>query len=107
MSDLLNRNKTKNKLARPAEVKPNQTFDISSVEELKERPLKQKKKTTTVRVSEEMKDKLNALVTLGIADSVDTVVDVLYDEYVNSILDKEEKKQLKMMQDIYKKKAKK
>lgn len=107
MSDLLNQKRKSPRLERPAEVKPQKTFDIKSIESTpEEKTIKAKKRTTTVRVSQDMKDKLNALVTLGVADSVDATVDILYDEYVNNILDKEERKQLKMMQEIYNKKSK-
>lgn len=114
MSDLL-RKKPK-KIERSPTVTPKTTF---SVNDLPQQPVKQEKeevaekkfspskpagaeKTTTVRVSVAMKNKLNALVTMGIADTVDQLTDVLIDEYVTNILSKDEKKQLEIILDLYK-----
>lgn len=65
------------------------------------------KKNTTVRVSFAVKNKLNALVIMGVADSVDRLIDILIDEYVNNILSENKEKQLELLLDIYKNKKNK
>ncbi|AQQ55249.1 DUF5388 domain-containing protein [Planococcus lenghuensis] len=119
MSDLL-RKKPK-KIERSESVVPKSTFSfpettVAHQEKVVEVPSEKEKssiktkkpaeKTTTVRVSVAMKHKLNALVTLGVADSVDQVTDILFDEYVNNILSKEEKKQLELILELYRSKLK-
>lgn len=113
MSDLL-RKKPK-KIERSPTVTPKTTF---SVNDLPQQPIEEvvvekkvsttkpavTEKTTTVRVSVAMKNKLNAMVTMGIADTVDQLTDVLIDEYVTNILSKDEKKQLEIILDLYKSK---
>lgn len=113
MSDLL-RKKPK-KIERSPTVTPKTTFSVNDLpQQSKEEVIVEKKaapsklgvteKTTTVRVSVSMKNKLNALVTMGIADTVDQLTDVLIDEYVTNILSKDEKKQLEIILDLYKSK---
>ncbi|WP_052131613.1 DUF5388 domain-containing protein [Planococcus sp. CAU13] len=112
MSDLL-RKKPK-KIERSPTVTPKTTFSVNDLpknpkEEVPEKKVTPAKpivaeKTTTVRVSVAMKNKLNALVTMGIADTVDQLADVLIDEYVTNILSKDEKKQLEIILDLYKSK---
>lgn len=113
MSDLLKR-KTK-KIERSPSVTPKTTFSLNDLpQQPKEEIVVEKKappaktavteKTTTVRVSVAMKNKLNAMVTMGIADTVDQLTDVLIDEYVTNILSKDEKKQLEIILDLYKSK---
>lgn len=112
MSDLL-RKKTK-KIERSPTVTPKTTFSVSDLpQQPKEVEVEKKvspakpavvEKTTTVRVSVAMKNKLNAMVTMGIADTVDQLTDVLIDEYVTNILSKDEKKQLEIILDLYKSK---
>ncbi|SDC61204.1 hypothetical protein SAMN05421734_11328 [Pelagirhabdus alkalitolerans] len=112
MSDLLKKRNKASSLERPPEVKPKNTFDIDSIDKqyglhnLENKKKQQTKKSTTVRVSTELKDKLNALVTIGVADNVDTVIDIMLEEYTNAFLDKDEKKQLELLQSIYQKKQK-
>lgn len=113
MSDLL-RKKPK-KIERSPTVTPKTTFSVNDLpQQLKEEVPEKKvspakpisaEKTTTVRVSVAMKNKLNALVTMGIADTVDQLADVLIDEYVTNILSKDEKKQLEIILDLYKSKS--
>ncbi|PPA68683.1 DUF5388 domain-containing protein [Jeotgalibacillus proteolyticus] len=113
MSDLL-RKKSKQILDRGASIQPKTTFNLE--EEVRESSSKQKgtsegretgrkkaaaNSTTTVRVSTLNKDKLNALVVLGVADNVDNLVDILMDEYISSILSKDEKKQYSLILDVY------
>lgn len=116
MSDLL-RKKPK-KIERSPTVTPKTTFSLQDLPQIPEQPkekVTEKKyspakpaapeKTTTVRVSVAMKNKLNALVTMGVADTVDQLTDVLIDEYVTNILSKDEKKQLEIILDLYKSKS--
>src|SRR5690606_11102727 len=56
-----------------------------------EKPKKTKQSTTTVRVEEITRSKLNALVQLVKAETVDVLVDILIDEYVNHQRLQEEK----------------
>lgn len=117
MSDLLKRKPKR--IERSQTVTPRTTFSLNDLpeqptEEVIEKKVHETKvvekkaaiaeKTTTVRVSVGMKNKLNALVTMGVADSVDQLADVLYDEYVNNILSKDEKKQLEIILELYKSK---
>lgn len=114
MSDLLKRKPKK--IERSQTVAPKTTFSLNDLPELsheevvveRKQPLKPAttEKTTTVRVSVGMKNKLNALVTMGVADSVDQLTDVLIDEYVTNILSKDQKKQLEIILDLYKSKMK-
>ena len=108
MSDLLKKRNKSSSLKRPPDVKPERTFDIHSLnaeEEKKPAPAPKSKKavntSTTVRVSKELKNKLNALVTIGVADNVDMAIEIMMDEYVEAILDKDEKKQFEILQKIY------
>jgi|GEM_PF-6143983 len=116
MSDLLKRKPKK--IERSQTVTPRTVFSPSDLlEPIKEEIVEKKEivktltsgpeKTTTVRVSVGMKNKLNAMVTLGIADTVDQLTDVLIDEYVSNILSKDEKKQLEIILDLYKSKINK
>lgn len=103
MSDLL-RKKSKS-IKRPDTIQPQATFQLNNTKEdvIVEKPAKKQKShiSTSVRVSPEVQNKLNSLVTLGVGDNANTVIDILMDEYITSMLSKEEKKQLKFMLDIY------
>ncbi|MBT2583142.1 DUF5388 domain-containing protein [Planococcus sp. ISL-109] len=114
MSDLLKRKPKK--IERSQTLTPRTIFSSNDLpEQIKEEAVEKKpvikntptvaEKTTTVRVSVAMKNKLNAMVTLGIADTVDQLTDVLIDEYVSNILSKDEKKQLEIILDLYKSKS--
>lgn len=113
MSDLLKRKPKK--IERSQTVTPKTTFSLNDLPEMPQEEVSERKpspkpvaaeKTTTVRVSVGMKNKLNALVTMGVADSVDQLTDVLIDEYVTNILSKDQKKQLEIILDLYKSKMK-
>lgn len=113
MSDLLKRKPKK--IERSQTVAPKTTFSLNDLPEPSKDEVVERKqpgksatseKTTTVRVSVGMKNKLNALVTMGVADSVDQLTDVLIDEYVTNILSKDQKKQLEIILDLYKSKMK-
>ena len=113
MSNLLNSNKPKRKLLdRGAKITPEKQFDIAEIEpatnklaiakeEEKVEKKAEKKATpkrrnaqdiTSVRVTKSTRNKLNALIQMGKADSVDVMIDILLDEYIDNTLVKDEKK---------------
>ena len=119
LSNLLNNNSGKKKLLdRGPKITPAQEFTlnnidtketkVSSVEPevklVKEKPKKTKQSTTTVRVEKLTRSKLNALVQMGKAETVDVLVDILIDEYVNHQLLKDEKKTYDILLNILRKK---
>lgn len=119
LSNLLN-NKKKKLLDRGPKITPAQEFTLSDVgtnetnvstvepEPLKvvkeEKPKKTKQSTTTVRVEKITRSKLNALVQMGKAETVDVLVDILIDEYVNHQLLKDEKKTYDILLNVLRKK---
>lgn len=122
MSDLL-RKKQPGKIQRSQTVVPKNTFNINDFENDKEDakvpetpsvsvPKKTTvsnlvaEKSTTVRVNMTTKSKLNALVTLGIAQTVDEVIDLLINDYLTNILTKDERKQFEIILELYKRKMK-
>lgn len=120
MSNLLSNNSRKKKLLdRGPKITPAQEFtltdidtketEVSSVEPeplkiVKDKPKKVKQSTTTVRVEKLTRSKLNALVQMGKAETVDVLVDILIDEYVNHQLLKDEKKTYDILLNILRKK---
>ena len=58
---------------------------------------------TSVRVTKTTRNKLNALIQLGKADNVDNLIDILLDEYIESILVEDEKKTFHLVLDIIQK----
>lgn len=58
---------------------------------------------TSVRVTKPTRNKLNALIQLGKADNVDTLIDILLDEYIETNLVKDEKKTFHLILDIIQK----
>lgn len=122
MSDLLRKKTKPNKLLnRGQKITPTTTFSLTdeissppvqetpASKEAETRASKAQAKTasTTVRVSAPIKEKLNALVTMGIAGSVDSLLEILIEEYESAYLTKEEKKQYALILDIYASKKKK
>jgi hypothetical protein len=114
MSDLLKK-KTTSKLDRGQQIQPSTLFNLERekpiAEKKSEMPIRSKHKnesdkTTTVRVSTSTKNRLNALVTLGVAETVDQLIDILLEEYTTNILSKDEKKQLDLIFDLYRSKKK-
>ena len=119
LSNLLN-NKKKKLLDRGPKITPAQEFTLSDVETnetnvssverepikvvKEERPKKTKQSTTTVRVEKITRSKLNALVQMGKAETVDVLVDILIDEYVNNQLLKDEKKTYDILLNVLRKK---
>ena len=115
MSDLL-RKKQPGKIQRSQTVVPKNTFNINEHELETEKesditivPKKPQnsnvvaEKSTTVRVN---MNKLNALVTLGIASTVDDVTDLLINDYLANILTKDERKQFEIIYGLYNSKNK-
>lgn len=122
MSNLLNNDKPKKKLLnRGPKIVPEQEFiledkiiETPSVEPSKtgatvaKPPKKASKKIdatsiTSVRVSKATRSKLNALIQLGKADNVDTIIDILLAEYIENNLVKDEKKTYNLILDIFQK----
>ena len=58
---------------------------------------------TSVRVTKYTRNKLNALIQLGKADNVDTLIDILLYEYIETNLVKDEKKTFNLILDIIQK----
>lgn len=120
LSNLLNNNTGKKKLLdRGPKIAPVQEFTLEDIDTketkidsvgsepvktVKEKPKKAKQSTTTVRVEKLTRSKLNALVQMGKAESVDVLIDVLIDEYVNHQLLKDEKKTYDILLNILRKK---
>ena len=116
MSDLL-RKKPPGLIQRSQTAVPKNTFNIKDLETNKEPdntsvPKKSTnsnviaEKSTTVRVNMSTKNKLNALVTIGIAPTVDDVIDLLINDYQSNILTKDEKKQYDIIFELYRSKTK-
>ncbi|MER2109206.1 MAG: hypothetical protein ABS949_19965 [Solibacillus sp.] len=113
MSNLLNNNNKKKLLSRGAAIVPDQQFNIQDVKE-DEKPKKvehtedvvakksgaksdaPKKKSeatnTSVRVTKQTRSKLNAIIQYGKAENVDSLIDILIDEYIENHFTKEDKK---------------
>ena len=114
MSNLLNNGKPRKKLLdRGPKIVPAQEFKLEETVEVKEsapaqekqvakparkrtakKTKKQKVETniTSVRVTKSTRNKLNALIQLGKADSVDVLLDTLLDEYIENSLVQDEQK---------------
>ena len=119
MSNLLNNPRNRKKLLdRGPKIVPEQEFKIEEVEETSpktvevqaEKPsVKETKrptdtKITSVRVTKGTRNKINALIQLGKAESVDQLVDILLDEYIETNLVKDEKKTYNLVLEIIQKK---
>lgn len=116
MSNLLNNGKPKKRLLeRGPKIVPEQEFKLEPTEEAEAEAVVQEKQQptpktteeasvkktkkrevaaqiTSVRVTKTTRNKLNALVQLGKADSVDVLIDILLDDYIENNLVKDEKK---------------
>ncbi|MFJ7669672.1 DUF5388 domain-containing protein [Lysinibacillus sp. NPDC097195] len=127
MSNLLNNEKPKKKLLqRGPKIVPALEFKLeSTVETTAEAPAQEQLSTTpsksepeaptkapkkreaatitSVRVTKTTRNKLNALIQLGKADNVDTLIDILLDEYIETNLLKDEKKTFNLILDIIQK----
>lgn len=129
MSNLLNSGKPKKRLLeRGPKIVPAQEFKLEPTDETTAKapaqeqltltpakveakvgvPAKAPKKReapqiTSVRVTKATRNKLNALIQLGKADNVDTLIDILLDEYIETNLVKDEKKTFNLVLDIIQK----
>lgn len=119
MSDLLKR-KPPGLIERSQTAVPKNTFSIKDLETnmepdkteevVSKKPVNttnvNAEKSTTVRLNRSTKNKINALVTLGIASTVDDVTDLLINDYISNILTKDERKQFEIIFELYKSKSK-
>ena len=119
MSNLLNNNKPKKKLLdRGPKIVPAQEFKLEEVNEetpsdvqeqltqAEQAPAKKRNTTakiTSVRVTKATRNKLNTLIQLGKADSVDVLLDHLLDEYIQHNLAKDEQKTFDLIFDVIQK----
>ena len=112
MSNLLNNNKPKKKLLdRGPKIMPAQEFKLedatADVQEQAEQAPAKKRNTaaqiTSVRVTKTTRNKLNTLIQLGKADSVDVLLDHLLDEYIENHLVKDEQKTFDLIFDVIQK----
>lgn len=113
MSNLLNNNKPKKKLLdRGPKIMPAQEFKLEdATADVQEQPTQAKKRTpaaqiTSVRVTKTTRNKLNTLIQLGKADSVDVLLDHLLDEYIENHLAQEEQKTFDLIFDVIQKRDK-
>ena len=113
MSNLLNKSSKKKLLERGPQITPSTSFKLDEVEstvtELPKQPVKKKevppeKKVTSVRVKKSTRDKLNALVSLNKADTIDELIEIMIDEYSSVHITKDEKKQFEIVMNLYKSK---
>ena len=130
MSNLLNNGKPRKKLLdRGPKIVPAQEFKLEETVEVKESaptqdkqaakpaqkkvakpaPAKKTKKQkvetniTSVRVTKSTSNKLNALIQLGKADSVDVLLDTLLDEYIENSLVQDEQKIFNLFYEVIQK----
>lgn len=109
MSNLLNNNKPKKKLLdRGPKIMPAQEFKLEDAPADPTQAEPAKKRTTaaqitSVRVTKTTRNKLNTLIQLGKADSVDVLLDHLLDEYIENHLAKDEQKTFDLIFDVIQK----
>ena len=115
MSNLLNNNKPKKKLLdRGPKIMPAQEFKLEDATadeptQAEQAPTKKRAtaaQITSVRVTKTTRNKLNTLIQLGKADSVDDLLDHLLDEYIENHLAKEEQKTFDLIFDVIQKRDK-
>ena len=113
MSNLLNNNKPKKKLLdRGPKIMPAQEFKLEdATADVQEQAEPAKKRNaaaqiTSVRVTKTTRNKLNTLIQLGKADSVDVLLDHLLDEYIENHLAQEEQKTFDLIFDVIQKRDK-
>lgn len=110
MSNLLNNPSKKKLLERGPQIEPTTQFKLEEVEPATS-PIKvgtkrtkeksPKNKPSSVRVKKSTRDKLNALVSINKADTVDDLIDIMIEEYVSAHITKDEKKQLDIIIELY------
>ncbi|MDJ0332996.1 DUF5388 domain-containing protein [Planococcus sp. S3-L1] len=113
MSNLLNKNSKKKLLDRGPQIQPTTPFKLDDVEPVvqaepekivKKKTISSEKKESSVRVKKSTRNKLNALVSLNKADTIDDLIEIMFDEYFSVHVTKDEKKQFDMVMDLYKSK---
>lgn len=113
MSNLLNKNSKKNLSDRGPKIEPTIPFKLEEVEpvvqtefekRVKKKEASSEKKESSVRVKKSTRNKLNALVSLNKADTIDDLIEIMFDEYFSVHVTKDEKKQFDMVMDLYKSK---
>lgn len=60
------------------------------------------KRDSSVRVKRSTRNKLNALVSLNKADTIDELIEIMIDEYMSVNVLKDEKKQFDLVMELYK-----
>lgn len=110
MSNLLNKNPKKKLLERGPQISPSNQFQLEQTEahvsEVPKQPTKNKekpleRKASSVRVRKSTRDKLNALVSLNKADTIDELIEIMIEEYFSAHVTKEEKKQFDLVMELY------
>lgn len=113
MSNLLNKTTKKKILERGPQITPSTSFKLDDVEPVaqevpqkssKKNEVVSEKKATSVRVKRSTRNKLNALVSLNKADTIDELIEIMIDEYASVHVTKDEKKQFDIVMDLYKSK---
>lgn len=115
MSNLLNKSKKKGNLnERGPAIVPVDSFTMDDLAPKKDKKLLRKsdtqkaaqleKKVTSVRVKKSTRDKLNALVNLNKADTIDELIENMINEYLETNIMKDEKKQYDMIVELFRNK---
>lgn len=88
-------------------ITPTQPFTINEIEkDVIQPPSPNKKKSvvddpiSSIRVRTSTRNKINALINLGRADTADVLIDILIDEYLNANLTKDERKTYEMLYQV-------
>ena len=116
MSNLLNKNSKKKLLDRGPNIAPTNQFKMETDEQTEpvvtepvqssniKKAASSERKATSVRVRVSTRSKLNALVSLNKADTIDELLDIMIEEYMSTNLLKDEKKQFELILELYKSK---
>lgn len=112
MSNLLNKNGKKKLLDRGPQIQPPSAFTMPNMETAGTKPKAAAKpqrtadqKVTSVRVLKGTQQKLNALVSLNKADTIDELINNFLGEYLDTHLTKDEKKQYDLILQLYRQKG--
>lgn len=110
MSNLLNNPSKKKLLERGPQIQPTTQFKLEEAESATPTPKEgirktkeklPKNKPSSVRVKKNTRDRLNALVSINKAETVDDLLDIMIEEYVSVHITKDEKKQLDIILELY------
>lgn len=112
MSNLLNSGSKKKLLERGPQIAPATSFKLEDTEkatakarvENKRANEKSVNKISSVRVRKTTRDKLNALVNINKADTIDELLEIIIEEYMAVHITKDEKKQLDIILELYRSK---